>query len=222
MPATLGYWNIRGLAEPIRVLHVYLGLEFEDKRIDYGTTPETWRQNWDPLKHTLGLDFPNLPYYIDGDVKLTQSCTIMRYLARRHNLLGETEHDQIRSDLVEQQCVDLRTAVSRLAYGPDFEKNREIYLAALPDKLREFDAFLGGKYDWFGGSKITFVDFMMYVALDLHRLLSAESLDKFEHLKAFMLRFEALPRVSEYLKSDKYKKAALNGVMASWGGKPLN
>ena len=30
------------------------------------------RSCWTDIKYSLGLDFPNLPYYIDDDVKLTQ------------------------------------------------------------------------------------------------------------------------------------------------------
>ena len=37
-----------------------------------------------------GLEFPNLPYYIDGDVKLTQSSAILRHIAREHGLMGKT------------------------------------------------------------------------------------------------------------------------------------
>ena len=29
---------------------------------------------------------PQLPYFIDGDVKLTQSNAILRYIARKHNM----------------------------------------------------------------------------------------------------------------------------------------
>lgn len=54
-------------------------------------------------KFTLGLDFPNLPYLKAGDVKLTQSLAILRFLARRHGLFPETEQNQQRVDLAEQQ-----------------------------------------------------------------------------------------------------------------------
>ncbi len=89
---TLGYWDIRALAEPIRYLLKYAGIEFNDKRYEFGEGTsiqeiECLRKNWTPEKFTLGLDFPNLPYYIDGDVKLTQGLAIMRYLARKYDLL---------------------------------------------------------------------------------------------------------------------------------------
>ena len=34
--------------------------------------------------HLKGLPLPNLPYYIDGDLKLTQSMAILRHLGRKH------------------------------------------------------------------------------------------------------------------------------------------
>jgi glutathione S-transferase len=72
---TLGYWNARGLTEPIRYLLKYAGVQFNDKRYEFGegsTVQEIdkLRKNWYPDKFNLGLDFPNLPFYIDGDVKV--------------------------------------------------------------------------------------------------------------------------------------------------------
>ncbi|GIX96614.1 glutathione S-transferase class-mu 26 kDa isozyme 51 [Caerostris darwini] len=75
----LGYWDIRGIAEPIRFLLHYKQIDFVDKRYAFGT------DDWQNDKLALGLDFPNLPYFIDGDVKLTQSITIMRYLAEKND-----------------------------------------------------------------------------------------------------------------------------------------
>ena len=38
--------------------------------------------------NSLQLDFPNLPYLIDGDVRITQSSAILRYIGRQFDLLG--------------------------------------------------------------------------------------------------------------------------------------
>ena len=72
---TLGYWNIRGLAQPIRYLFVIAEVDFNDKRYPFGegntfAEIESVIKHWKPDKESLGLDFPNLPYYIDGDVKV--------------------------------------------------------------------------------------------------------------------------------------------------------
>ena len=74
----LCYWDIRGLAQPVRLLLAYTGTEYEDKLLSCGPAPDYDKSCWFDNKFSFGLDFPNLPYYIDGDVKLTQSNAILR------------------------------------------------------------------------------------------------------------------------------------------------
>ena len=53
----------------------------------------TKREVWMDAKsrNDVSLDFPNLPYWIDGNVKLTQSSAILRHLARKNGLYGLTD-----------------------------------------------------------------------------------------------------------------------------------
>lgn len=69
MAPVLGYWNVRGLTSSIRNLLRFAEAEFEEKLYEFS---EDERKVWQADKSTLDLDFPNLPYYIDGEVKLTQ------------------------------------------------------------------------------------------------------------------------------------------------------
>ena len=55
MAVEMGYWDIRGLGELVRLTLHYLEIEFIDKRM---VTPD----DWFPSKFERGLDFPNLPY----------------------------------------------------------------------------------------------------------------------------------------------------------------
>ena len=48
----------------------YTGTEFEDKLLSCGPAPDFDRSCWFDQKFKLGLDFPNLPYFIDGDIKV--------------------------------------------------------------------------------------------------------------------------------------------------------
>lgn len=54
------------LAQPIRLLLEYTKTPFEDRKVSCGPAPEYDRSAWTGIKNSLGLDFPNLPYYIDG------------------------------------------------------------------------------------------------------------------------------------------------------------
>ena len=60
------------LAQPIRLLLEYTETKFEDKMMRCGPAPDYDKTCWFGIKHSLGLDFPNLPYYVDGDLKITQ------------------------------------------------------------------------------------------------------------------------------------------------------
>ncbi|XP_012657143.1 glutathione S-transferase Mu 1 isoform X2 [Otolemur garnettii] len=218
MPMTLGYWDIRGLAHAIRLLLEYTDSSYEEKIYTMGDAPDYDRSQWLKEKFKLGLDFPNLPYLIDGPHKITQSNAILRYIARKHNLCGETEEEKIRVDILENQTMDTRMQLARVCYSPDFEKLKPDYLEGLPEKMKHFSQFLG-KQPWFVGDKITFVDFLAYDVLDLHCVFEPKCLDAFPNLKDFMDRFEGLKKISAYMKSSRYHPKPLYLKKAIWGNK---
>uniref|UniRef100_A0A7N5JPN1 Glutathione S-transferase n=1 Tax=Ailuropoda melanoleuca TaxID=9646 RepID=A0A7N5JPN1_AILME len=214
MAMILGYWDIRGVSEGAAGLG---GKETHGGRkcaaVGTNTTrmfllragcssalhsglsfsaPDYDRSQWLNEKFKLGLDFPNLPYLIDGAHKVTQSNAILRYIARKHNLCGETEEEKIRVDILENEVMDTRLYFARMCYNPDFEKLRPGYLEGLPDKLKLYSQFLG-KRPWFAGEKLTYVDFLAYDILDLHRIFEPKSLEAFPNLKEFMARVEVIP-----------------------------
>ena len=41
--------------------------------------------DWQRILHTVFIPF-QLPYYIDGPVKITQSNAILKYIGEKHNL----------------------------------------------------------------------------------------------------------------------------------------
>lgn len=215
MMPVLAYWNIRGLAQPIRLLLNYVGEEFEDKMYECGDAPDYNRDCWMNEKFSYGLDYPNLPYYIDGDVKVTQSNAIMRHLGRKHKLDGSTDQEKRRVDLMAEEGMDFRNGIVRLSYNPNFANLKPEYLKNLGAKLELYEKFLGnGKY--FAGDNITFVDFIMYELLDQHRILEATCLDQSPKLREFLARFEALPAIKTYMESDKFMKRPINNKMAGF------
>ncbi|KAM6218735.1 glutathione S-transferase Mu 1 [Rhynchocyon petersi] len=218
MVMTLGYWDLRGMAHAIRLLLEYTDSKYEEKKYTLGDAPDYDRSQWLNEKFKLGLDFPNLPYLLDGAHKITQSNAILRYIARKHNLCGETEEEKIRVDILENQVMDTRIELARVCYSPDFEKLKPSYLEGLPGKMKLYSQFLG-KRPWFAGDKITFVDFLAYDVLDMNRIFEPKCLDAFPNLKDFMARFEGLDRISAYMKSSKFLPRPLFGKHALWGNK---
>jgi glutathione S-transferase len=69
---------------------------------------------------------------------------------------------------------------------------------------------------YFAGDSVTFPDFRMYEMLYSHRVLAPEVLNKFPSLVVFIKKIEALPRIADFLKSDRSPKP-MNNKMASFG-----
>ena len=218
---TLGYWKIRGLAQSIRLLLGYTKTDFEDKTYELGDAPTYDSSSWTSVKFTLGLDFPNLPYFIDGDVKLTQSNAILRYIARKNHLDGNTEKEICRIDMMENELMDFRTGFVTLCYRTkpeDLDEAVKTYKTNVQHRLKLYEDFLG-EFPFLAGDKLTYVDFVFYELLDLHKFLQGDILTPFPKLEAFFKRFEEIPVISEFMKSDKFFKGPLNNKIALIGGK---
>ncbi|XP_049621791.1 glutathione S-transferase Mu 2-like [Suncus etruscus] len=218
MAMTLGYWDLRGLAHAIRLLLEYTDSKYEEKKYRMGDAPDYDRSHWLDEKFKLGLDFPNLPYLIDGPHRITQSNAILRYLARKQNLCGKTEEEQIHGDILENQIMDTFMQMARMCYSPDFEKLKPDYLKGLPDTVKQYSQFLGKK-TWFLGDKLTYVDFLAYDLFDKLRMFEPTCLNAFPNLQDYMTRFEGLPKISAYMKSGRYIRSPVFGKMALWGNK---
>ncbi|XP_013383413.1 glutathione S-transferase Mu 6-like [Lingula anatina] len=103
------------------------------------TLAENLKQN------NIALD--QLPYLIDGDVKIVQSHAILKYFGRQHNLCGTTEEERIRMDIMEHQLEDTLNAHISVCYSTYFghgkhEDRKAEYLKHLPYTLRQYSEFL--------------------------------------------------------------------------------
>jgi glutathione S-transferase len=78
---TLGYWNVRGLGGICRALLRHLAVDFEDKMYVLGDESAA---SWASCKEGVGLNFPQLPHLIDGDVKVSEHKTVIRSIARKY------------------------------------------------------------------------------------------------------------------------------------------
>ncbi|XP_017488234.1 PREDICTED: glutathione S-transferase-like [Rhagoletis zephyria] len=196
---TVGYWDFRGLAEPIRNLLVFQGVDFVDKRYSKGADGKG--QEWLDEKFTLGLDFPNIPYLIDSanNVKITQSLAILRYLARKYKLEGETEEQKNRAAVLEQQVYDLNMNFFRTIFSPDFEKNKAEYLKTLPDQLKAVSNFIGSN-QYSTGNSVTYVDFWLYELLVKLKVFSPDIFNQFNVLVSFVDRLESNKNIAAWRK----------------------
>lgn len=93
---TVGYWDCRGLVQPIILILEYLKkpykFETPSKNL-IGPPPNFDKTKWYSAKNSLlkGYAFPNLPHYHDPElgIKLTQSSAIMMHLGRSNGLFPD-------------------------------------------------------------------------------------------------------------------------------------
>ncbi|XP_034978347.1 glutathione S-transferase Mu 1-like isoform X4 [Zootoca vivipara] len=170
------------------------------------------------MKEKTSLAGVELPYLINGKTKITQSNAIMRYIARKHKMCGESEEEMIGMDILENQLMDVRMAFARVCYSPDFEKLKPEYLEQLPGELKLLSQYLGDR-KWFAGKKITYVDFLAYDVLERLWMFEPKYFEQFPNLKDFLDRFEALEKISAYMKSGRFLKTPIFVKYARWGNK---
>ena len=114
----LGYWSIRGLAHQIRHMFAYLNVDFENKMYTTGDAPDFDKSEWENEKNTLGLEYPNLPYLIDGEVRLTETVAIMRYVAKKYDpsLLGRNAAELGRIEMLSYFVIELKGKATMPCY----------------------------------------------------------------------------------------------------------
>ncbi|KAI1289714.1 Glutathione S-transferase [Halotydeus destructor] len=215
------YWDIRGIGEPIRFLLHHVGAAFEDKRFSAGPKGH---QAWTDDKANLGLDFPSLPYWVDGETKATQSLTILRLVARKYGLVGKCEEDILRIELAEQQADGMMRKMLYMTYNfAGYESSKNSRLKALPTEVEQFAEFLGDG-DFVAGSGVTYVDFLWYHTLDYHRHFDPTAFEGQEVVAAYLSRVEMLPNISKYVMSPSYSRNIF-APFAKWPEKnelPIN
>ena len=72
-----------------------------------------------------------------------QSAAILRHVARKANLVGETLEEQATVDMLEQEAIDFRVNLTRRCYSDDFETLRGPYLASLDTTIKAWSNYLG-------------------------------------------------------------------------------
>ena len=160
----LGYWDIRGQAQAIRYQLVFQGITFEDFYYNHTTDRES-RNDWLTQKAVSGLDFPNLPYFIDGDFKITEHMAIHRYIAQKWmpQLLGKDLEQKAKVDMLAGVLWDLKRVSTMGCYT---DGDRPLLIQQTMTQFQPVAAFLKGKM-FLLGNDLCFLDFYLFELLQL-------------------------------------------------------
>lgn len=162
---TLFYFNVKALAEPLRYLFAYGGIEYEDVRVT--------RDEWPALKPTMPMgQMPVLE--VDGK-RVHQSISMARFLAKTVGLSGANPWEDLQIDIVVDTINDFRLKIAVVSYEPEDEikekklvtLNTEVipfYLEKLEQTVKDNDGHLAlGKLTWADVYFAGIVDYMNYM-----------------------------------------------------------
>lgn len=196
-----GYWGVRGAGQISRLLLAYTGAVWEDVKY---TSPDQW---FGKDKAELGFSFPNLPYLIDGDLKLTETSAIQRYIPKRFGkpqLLGKDLKDEAVVNNLIGVFGDVKSALGPLIWDKEWQAKIEAAVAKIEPKLQLLAAFYGEKE--FALGYLTLADFLVADFSYYLEKLSPEVFAKYAFVKRTRVNFEALPEIKKYYEQESAVK----------------
>jgi glutathione S-transferase len=234
---TVGYWGIRGLAAPLRMMVLYRNLPLKAENYDVTEKPDhsgfdlsCWFNHKPALKEKNPLI--NLPYVIDGDIIVTQSNACMHYVGRKLKLLGKNELELTQCEQLLCEIMDVRNEVVDFAYGKNGDGPRFIEGIIRPNRsLDKLNTWLARKYEnssetnlFFVGDEASAPDFHIWEVLDQLKgkgnvYKTEDPLKNFQKLSAFHASFRALPENQKYFHS-KLAHLPTNNKSACYGSTP--
>ena len=211
----LGYWHIRGLAEGIRYLLDYLNVDFENKTYIQGPAPDFDRSSWESVYEHLGMHFPNLPYFWDGDLKISETLAIYQYIASQYGpaLAGSTNKERAEINQLGGVLHDLKFWLAGTCYSPDFPEKRDSIVQEGKDWLAYIGKFLGDK-QFLIGDQITYPDFIFFESMEMINAISPGAVHAAgEKLELYRARIAALPQLQARITG---QRLPWNNTQAAW------
>ena len=170
---------------------------FEDVRIK----DEEEERVMAALKPTLA--YGQIPLYEEEGVRLVQSMTIVRFLARRGGLYGKSDHEAALIDQVLDGVTDIRTKRDPLRYFDEIEesvKNARVtkfYKEVLPQWAGYLEHLLGDQ-QWFT-ENFSIADIAVFNWLSVYHGTNPESFANTPRLVAHIARVAARPGIAAWL-----------------------
>ena len=159
---------------------------------------------WKSVKFTLGMEFPNLPYLIDGDFKMSETIPIHKYIADKWmpEVAGKTAETKAHANMMGNILNELKNKITWPCYGSgDAAEVKANADAGLPKVVE----FLGSK-KFLTGDDVTWVDFYFVEMIELLSKQDEGLFDKYPTLKTYKESVFGLPKVAEYLASESCKE----------------
>ncbi|CAF3622106.1 unnamed protein product [Rotaria sp. Silwood1] len=194
----LHYFNGRGRAEVSRLIFAAAGQKFEDIRYESSEWPS----------HKSAMPLGQMPVLEFDGIKLPQSLSIARFLAKQFNLAGKDNLEQAKVDTVVDTMVDgmakfgpIRREVDEVKRQADMQK---FLVDELPKHMQNLEVLAnaysnGGPF--FVGNHLTWCDLFVYDMLESILQVDSTVLSRYSWLQRNRQEVEQQPKIAAYLKS---------------------
>ncbi|KOB62848.1 Glutathione S-transferase sigma 3 [Operophtera brumata] len=187
MAKKLTYFELNGLAEPIRYILYYTGQKFEDVRNDL--------RKW-PIKEIKdSLPFRQLPIFEEDGRVLHQSIAIARYVAANTELLPSDPWQQAVLDAAVLTMYDFDEPKEEFR-NKLYDEHLDFYFSRFEKQLKENNGHFGGKLSW--------ADFILVGIVECSNLFLEDNIEKnYPQISALMKKIQNLPGVKDYIRDRK-------------------
>ena len=125
----------------------------------------------------MGLDFPNLPYFIDNDLRITEHLAIHQYVADKWmpSLLGTTVEEKAQIDMLAGEFSEMMKSVTASCYTNQSKDSIANHVLVKMEKTADYIKKCG---QYLIGSTLCYLDFYLYELLQLADFLTEGHLYK--------------------------------------------
>ena len=193
------YFNLRGRAEPSRILLAYAGLPYEDERI-----PPPWEDpdGWAARKPSL--QFGQLPVLYWNNEEISQGIGVARFIAKKVGLAGKTELEAAQVDEVVHAIEDIVNA--RIGFLLEEDEKRKKTLTdtftsrTLPTLLGQLERRLEGRGgQFFVGNNLTWADIQTFMLVT--EVVDKEVAKKYPKVENLVERVGQIPNIKKWVQS---------------------
>ncbi|XP_055372886.1 glutathione S-transferase isoform X2 [Condylostylus longicornis] len=191
---TLFYFNVKALAEPLRYLFAFGGIEYEDVRVT--------RDEWPALKPTMPMgQMPVLE--VDGK-RVHQSISMARFLAKTVGLGGSNHWEDLQIDIVVDTINDFRLKIAVVSYEPEDEiKEKKLVTLnneVIPFYLEKLEQTVKDNNGHLALNKLTWADIYFAGILEyMNYMVKRDLLENYPSLKALVESINAIESIKAWI-----------------------
>ena len=215
---TLGYWKIRGLAAPARMMLHYANIDFDEVEYTQKLKEDgsVWREWQDEPTGKAALKeknpYANLPWVEYNGQLVTLSNPVILFIGRLTKLNGSSEVEIQKNEQTLFQIWDLRSAAIQVVYAPKEAAKEDPHFSDTVNlhytKFENWLKFHGTHF--FSTDTPLSADFHVFELLDQHEGWAAQikkesPLTNYPKLTEFYNRMLSLDELKSYFESNSSK-----------------